>query len=809
MSLTRILSLRLKKAHKHTLWVIVLFILITLVQLFPLSRNPGNAVFDTKDSLLNTWIISWVQTQLLSHPLQLFNGNVFYPFRNTLSFSEHMFPQAIFSLPLRWLSGNPVLVNNFILLFSYFLNAFAMFLFIRFLIGSDLAAIACGIVFAFNSYMLSHVAHIQLLSSGLIPLSFLYFHRYLEDQQPKNAVLFSVFFTLQGLACIYYGLFFLTILILIIPLGLFLFSQPIRSSSLVKLFLPLIGSAVVLLAFSLPYLSFMRTFHLDRGAQKGAEIANYFAVSDKNLFLGKLLSPLGKHEHWLFPGIAAVAFAGYALYRKRSLFRLSPRILRYVFIGLVGLGLLMLAVTKISGGVSWRLGFLSISLHDLAKQALFVVIPGIIYVVVALLTFLRKKGPGIIVEEKNLIFYIFLLLWSYLLSLGNFFSFAGDSTAVVPLPFSFFSSFIPGFRGIRVPARYAIFVIFSVGVLAGYGLKYFSRIIKKRRVQILFTVGLVIFLNLEYLSIPFQKKTVPVKNGVPPVYSWLKKSPGRFAVLELPFFPEISDECIYMYFSLSHRKNIVNGCSGFIPLSHQYLIPEIFKNFPSRPCLDILGSLSVKYVILHMKMWTKEQGARVLDKIKQGFSGDLKLVSEFRSDLGSRDDLSPLFQDDRVFEVVRKNNNVEKKERATFKVPGSDWEIATSQNQDQLLFLRDDNPETKWTAGEPKRNGQFMLVKFREPIAVSRVSLGLGRFYYGFAEGFRVETSSDGVNWKIVKNAYSKVEFTLNSLRYPSASEQVLNLRGKKIRYLKIVQVGQDVKYIWTVAEMKIAALVP
>jgi hypothetical protein len=799
----------LKKAHKRTLWVSAFFVLITLVQLFPLSRNPGNAVYDTQDSFLNMWIISWVQTQLFSNPLHLFDGNILYPYRNTLSFSEHLFPQAIFSLPLRWLSGNPVLVYNFVLLFSYFLNAFAMFLFIRFLIGSDLAAIACGIVFAFNSYMLNHVTHIQLLSSGLIPLSLLYFHRFLEDRRAKSAGLFAVFFTLQGLACIYYGLFFLTILILIIPLGLFLYSRPIRSAFLGRLFFPLIASGVVLFIFSLPYLSFMRTFHLDRGAQKGAEIANYFAVSDKNLFLGNILSPLGKHEHWLFPGIVAVALAGYALIRKRYLFRPPPRILRYVFLGLIGLGLLMLAITKISGGVSWRLGILSVSFHNLAKQALLVVVPGITYVVVSLLTFLRQKWPGIIVEEKNLIFYIFMLLWSYLLSLGNFFSFAGDSTAVVPLPFSFFSSFVPGFRGIRVPARYAIFVIFSTAVLAGYGLKYFSGIIKKQRIKLLFAVGLVIFLNLEYISIPFQKKTVPVKEGVPPVYSWLKKSPGRPAVLELPFFPEISDECIYMYFSLSHRKNIMNGCSGFIPLSHQYLIPEIFKNFPSRPCLHILRSLNVKYIVLHMKMWTKERGAMVLDKIKQGFSTDLKLVSEFRSDLGSRDDVSPLFQDDRVFKVVGKNINALKKEQAAFFIPGSDWEIAASHNQDKLLLLRDNKAETKWTAGEPKRNGQFLLVKFRKPSAVSRVSLGLGRFYYGFAEGFRVETSLDGINWQIVKNAYSKAEFTLNIIRYPSASEQVLNLRGEKIRYLRIVQIGQDANYIWTVAEMNIEALAP
>lgn len=785
--------------------VIAFFAIITLFQLWPLSTRPWDSVYDTKDSLLNTWIISWVQTRIFPHPLSLFDANIYYPFRNTLSYSEHMFPQAVFSIPARWLSGNPVFVYNFILLFSYFLNALAMFLFVRYLTGNDFAGISCGLMFAFNSHLLSHVAHVQLLSSGLIPLSFLYLHRFLEERRPKDAVLFSFFFALQGLASLYYGLFFLTILVLIIPLGFLIFRKPLDSSLLVKFFLPLSVSGAVLFVFSLPYLSFMKTFRLDRGAQKGADIINYLAVSPGNKWLGTLLSRFGKNEHWLFPGIAAVVLAGYALARKKALFHAPPRIFRFVIIGLILAGSATLAVTLITGGASWKWGFLSVSLHHLAKQALFIVIPGIIYALVSLLVFLLKGRRGISFEEKSLILYLFLLFWSLLLSLGNYFSFAGDSTAVFPLPFGFFSAALPGFKGIRVPARYAIFVIFCVAVLAGYGLKYLSAVIKKRRARVLLGLSLILFLNLEYRSIPFQKTTVPVKKSIPPVYSWLREGQGRFAVLELPFFPQVSDEAIYMYFSLSHRKDLVNGYSGFLPLSHEYLIPRIFKNFPTRPCLDILRALKVKYVVLHMKMWERRQRVGVVRRINKHFHGDLRLAKRFRYASPARNDLAELFSDDRVFEVIPKPEEKIGREELIFsEISASDWEVEASHNPEKLFLLKDNKIETRWTAASPKANGQFLVVKFRQPRAVSRVSLGLGKFYDGFAKDLSVETSEDGITWKKAAGAYSLAEFALDLIRNPSRATQDLDLPGDRIKCLRITQMGRDENVPWAVAEMTI-----
>ena len=45
----------------------------------------------------------------------------------------------------------------------------------------------------------------------------------------------------------------------------------------------------------------------------------------------------------------------------------------------------------------------------------------------------------------------------------------------VPLPYAFFYDYLPGFKALRVPVRFAVLLDFSIYVLAGYGLAALAR----------------------------------------------------------------------------------------------------------------------------------------------------------------------------------------------------------------------------------------------------------------------------------------------------------------------------------------------
>jgi len=75
------LSLEKKKDAKVKLAVLVCFSLATFIHLLPPSLHPTDSVWEPIDSILNTWIISWVHQNMLKNPLSIFEANVFSPTR--------------------------------------------------------------------------------------------------------------------------------------------------------------------------------------------------------------------------------------------------------------------------------------------------------------------------------------------------------------------------------------------------------------------------------------------------------------------------------------------------------------------------------------------------------------------------------------------------------------------------------------------------------------------------------------------------------------------------------------------------------
>lgn len=793
----------MKKDTKIKSAALLLFLLLVLLHLYPLSLNPADSVHDLGDPLLNTWIISWVQTHLFKNPLNLFDANIFYPLPNTLSYSEHLLPQAIFSLPIAFLFKNPILTYGFLFFFSYLLSAYAMFLLVRHLTKNDTAGIIGGIIFAFNTYQLNHTPQLQLLSSGLIPLSLLYLHKFFEDKKLKNSILFSLFFTLQALACVYYGLFFISILLIIIPIMLIIHYEEIRISSLVKLGIPMLFSVALLFLFSLPYLSLFKYFGFERGLAKGADIVNYLAPSPQNVFLGKKLASLGGPECFLFPGIAALFLAAFYICQKRKLFKNFPRIIRIVMLTIILIALIFTAASLISGGFTLNLGFVHISSHNLAKPASVVLGGLILYVLLSFIFLIFKKKRNNQTEGKNLFLYLFLSFWALLLSFGPVISFLGHTSGAFPPPFKWFYTYIPGFKGIRVPSRYAVFVILCVAVFAGYGVKYLLRKIKKKELKVLLICGLIIFINAEYLTIPQKIRFVPIKDSIPSPYKWLIEKDEDFAIIELPFIKPIGKESLYMYFSLFHKKKLVNGYSGFLPPSIDY-IRRRFDGFPSWSSIDILKSLGVKYIVLHPDLWNEEIAFRKMNRLEI-FQSDLKLVKEFNYDLQKRSDILKSFGRDYIYEVVVKEE--EKKEvRSEFykEISPSEWETKASANEHLLPFLKDKNLETRWNSEGPKKKGDFILVEFKEPKEITQVSLHLGRFQSDFALDFILEASLDGKNWQRIKDKYSPGEFTKDMIYSPFNPIQNLYLDKQNLLYLKIIHLGEDKTFWWSVAELKI-----
>ena len=799
--------------RKTDFWVLLLFAGITIVQLYPLSLQPANGVRDAGDPLLNSWIMAWVNVQIFRQPLDLFQANMFYPYRNTLAFSEHLLPLALTSAPVYFLSNNPVLAYNFVLFLAFVLNAYAVFLLLRRLTGSPEGAVLGGIAFAFSSFKIMHASHVQLLWSMGIPLMFFFLHKFLDDRKWRDSILFSIFFLFQALACVYYGLFSAAILCLLLPLILVFHIRKLDGTFLLKLALPLGLAGAVLYLFSLPYAQVFQTMGLKRVLAFGAEVQNYAAAFPTNLLFGGLSSGWGGSEKYLFPGVIVLILAAMAAATTWKTLswpaggtaaRRAGRILRIFIAAFAAVNLVSL-FAALGGGFTAGWGRMKISVNNPVKPALYLFLLGIPFFAAKAVKFLKSPAkPG---RTLWILTYSILAFWAMMLSFGAAFTFLGKSTMVVPMPFPFFYRRVIGFNGIREPVRFAVFVLFGLCVLAGFGGAWLMSKVKRKSVRIALFGALILAMNVEYLAGPIDGITVPVGKDIPPVYGWLKDQPRDSVILELPFHEWIPDDSIYLYFSTFHRKKIVNGYSGFIPAS-TFLLKDVFREFPSEESLDMLEALGVNLVLIHAKMLSPASVQNILARMEADPSGRLRLLKRFQYGFSKPNSLESELGDDLVLSF-RPRAAAAGTEQGIAPPPlrpisPEGLKLVVYRNPGEIPNLTDGDLSSNWSSGEMKHPGQYIEVDFGRVPDVAKVMLFSGPAYYEYGADYRLEASDDGLIWRPVSSRFSKTEFLRSLIRDQSRAGQDIVLEDGRARFLKIIQTGNSADFIWSVAEVRI-----
>lgn len=183
--------------------------------------------------------------------------------------------------------------------------------------------------------------------------------------------------------------------------------------------------------------------------------------------------------------------------------------------------------------------------------------------------------------------YVVLLLLAFDLSLG----FNGVTYRLL------YATALP-YRGLRAPGRLFILVSATLSVLAGYGFARLQQHWRGRLHGLLFAGFAVTLIAAESATMPLSLEPVPTPA---PIYRWLSRQP-RSVVLEWPL-PKASAigftfDPAYMYFSIGHWQQLVNGYSGFHPSSYLKML-DTLTPFPNPAGIAALRTLGVDYVILH------------------------------------------------------------------------------------------------------------------------------------------------------------------------------------------------------------------
>ena len=146
--------------------------LLAVVMHWPLVLHLGdNIPKDLGDPLPQSWQVAWDGHALAHQPLDFFQSNQFWPLEDTLAFSDALVGYAPAGL-LGSGAEAAVFRYDLLFLFAYALAFAGAYLLARELgLGRGGAAVA-GAAFAFAPFRLEQDGHMQVISSGGIPLAF-------------------------------------------------------------------------------------------------------------------------------------------------------------------------------------------------------------------------------------------------------------------------------------------------------------------------------------------------------------------------------------------------------------------------------------------------------------------------------------------------------------------------------------------------------------------------------------------------------------------------------------------------------------
>jgi len=285
---------------------------------WPVARHLGSATVQPMgDPLLNAWILAWDATSALHGFHGYWTGLFFYPYPDTVAYSEHLLGIALFTAPLQWSTGNPVLSLNVAIIGSAVLAGFGMWLLARDLCGRDDVAFVAGLAFACAPFRGPHIAHLQVLASGWIPVSLWALGRYLRTRERRWLGAWAIAFFLNAASNGYY-LYFATV-----PTAIVFAHGLWRSRAHARrmlLDMAVAGLAVIagLAPIAAAYLRVRREQGLSRtladALQYSADFASYVHASERLWLWGALL-PAGRPELQLFPGLVVVTLAAAAIVR--------------------------------------------------------------------------------------------------------------------------------------------------------------------------------------------------------------------------------------------------------------------------------------------------------------------------------------------------------------------------------------------------------------------------------------------------------------------------------------------------------------
>jgi hypothetical protein len=272
-----------------------------------------------------------------------------------------------------------------------------------------------------------------------------------------------------------------------------------------------------------------------------------------------------------------------------------------------------------------------LSVRSLARASLFLVVSMVALLLVSPRARAVARGEG----GSAVPFSLLAAIAAFALSLGPTITTGGRPLGAGP--YAWLYDTIPGFDGLRVPARFGMLVALFLAILAGIGARALERRPHGDRLVLL---AALLFL-CEATPIPLARN-VPFKDPTyrklpdhllagaeaPAIYREVARLPTEAVLAEFPFGSP-PWELRYMFYSTSHWRRLVNGFSGGGPRSYTERAAVLARPFADgERAWRALAASGATHAIVHVWAWRHGKGAKVTEWLEARGASRLAAVDD-------------------------------------------------------------------------------------------------------------------------------------------------------------------------------------
>lgn len=557
-------------------WVgIAVIILLTTIFFWPVlsrlnSYSPGG------DAMFNAWEMRRNQNCILRKGCPSYTtANIFYPNKDTMLYSETQLSAGFVTLPLYWVTQNPLLAYNLLTIISFFLSGLFMYLLAKHLSrGKEAASIIAGLIFEFAPIRMASIFHLQNLSIFCLPFAVLLILKFFERN--SRTYLYGLF---VSLVYVFYASWVQMIFVLIV-VGIFVLSMFLMKNIDRRKFILVICTITLAVISTLPlareYIRFSKankaTFSISEQILYSSDAKDYFIPHDGTI--------LGKAYYKIKPG---------AILNSFNLDSYSYH----------GLTLYIIAIVSFAMVVKKR----------------------------------KVKNNNEKAIRNQIIVFTIIALVGLIISLGPFLKINGTIARgsvekgiilTVPLPWVLVDKFIPQLSFIRAIGRSSIIFLFALCCILAIApeLAAYKNLKKKWKMLLMWLVVAGVLIELMPIHmVPMSKFSYSYNLSIPKVYTFIKthKEVDDIIILnadyDYPGAPIPIATAEQVLWSAYHNKNIFNGYSGYSPPDY-VKIYEDFVDFQNDDIIK-LKALGIRYVLVDRllmknKPWTNEYVANQL-----------------------------------------------------------------------------------------------------------------------------------------------------------------------------------------------------